>query len=122
MLLGRAPNQLTSARRLVTAVAAPRFYLNCADPDAVNIQILQAPSEAARTQNLPLPLLEAGREKPRTSRPASELEQLEIWGLAVFYKMREFSGWDGSCGGFRNVGRGLGSSGFRSAAEVERPG
>ena len=25
---------------------------SCADPDAVNIQILQAPSEAARTQNL----------------------------------------------------------------------
>ena len=55
-------------RRLLTAVAALRFYLNCADPDAVNIQILQAASGAARTQNLPLPLLEAGREKPRTSR------------------------------------------------------
>ncbi|CAE7868236.1 unnamed protein product, partial [Symbiodinium microadriaticum] len=49
-----------------------RFYLNCADPDAVNIQILQAPSEAARTQNLPLPLLEAVERPERTYVNVSE--------------------------------------------------
>eukprot|EP00439_Symbiodinium_sp_Y106_P034401 s417_g4.t1 len=58
-----------------------RFYLNCADPDAVNIQILQAPSEGARTQNLPLPLLEAAERPDRTYVNISEAFVADVGDL-----------------------------------------